>query len=99
MRSRSKSCVLYGAVNFLQVFAPALALSILDPKLSFSEEEVQAALRSDSKVLKADGNTLSTYDLKRLQVCPLPKIQSSCQLRMVIFHCSAFMGNAAGRGV
>jgi N-acetyltransferase 10 len=59
-----------------KVFAPALALSILDPKLSFSETEIQTALKAGSKVLKADGNSLSTYDLKRLQVPPpLPSLK------------------------
>ena len=45
--------------------APALALSLLDPVLSFSEEE-GAAGTSPSAVLRADGAPLSPHDMKRL---------------------------------
>ena len=49
-------------------FAPALVLSLLDPKLSWDEAEVQASIQQGVKVVKADGSPLSPYDLKRLQV-------------------------------
>ena len=45
--------------------APALALSLLDPKLNFSEEE-GAAGAPPSAVPRADGQPLSPHDLKRL---------------------------------
>ena len=50
-------------------FAPALVLSLLDPKLSWDEAEVQASIQQGVEVVKADGTPLSPYDLKRLQVC------------------------------
>ena len=50
-------------------FAPALVLSLLDPKLSWDETEVQASIQQGVEVVKADGSPLSPYDLKRLQVC------------------------------
>lgn len=50
-------------------FAPALALSILDPQLSFSDTETQQSIQhGGTSVIKADGSPLSPYDLKRLQV-------------------------------
>ena len=49
-------------------FAPALVLSLLDPKLSWDEAEVQASIQQGVEVIKADGSPLSPYDLKRLQV-------------------------------
>ncbi len=49
-------------------FAPALVLSLLDPKLSWDEAEVQASIQQGVEVVKADGSPLSPYDLKRLQV-------------------------------
>lgn len=49
-------------------FPPALALSILDPKLSFSEAETQAGVAEGTVIVKADGSAMSPYDLKRLQV-------------------------------
>lgn len=51
-----------------KVFPPALALSILDPTLNFSDAEVQQAASQQLSMRKADGATLSAYDLKRLQV-------------------------------
>jgi N-acetyltransferase 10 len=45
--------------------APALALSLLDPKLNFSEEE-GAAGAPPSAVPRADGAPLSPHDMKRL---------------------------------
>jgi N-acetyltransferase 10 len=45
--------------------APALALSLLDPRLNFSEEE-GAAGAPPSAVPRADGGPLSPHDLKRL---------------------------------
>ncbi|MEW5317221.1 MAG: hypothetical protein WDW38_008540 [Sanguina aurantia] len=47
--------------------APALALSILDPTLQFSEATTQAAIQAGTTVLRGDGAPLSPYDLKRLQ--------------------------------
>ena len=49
-------------------FAPALALSILDPQLSFSEAQAQAGVTDGQSIRKADGSAISAYDLKRLQV-------------------------------
>lgn len=52
-------------------FGPALALSILDPKLRFNEEEAAAvsgtASTASQKVVRADGHPLNAYDMKRLQ--------------------------------
>lgn len=52
-------------------FAPALVLSILDPKLSWSEAESAAAVAAGVVVRKGDGSGLSPYDLKRLQASAL----------------------------
>lgn len=49
-------------------FAPALALSILDPQLSFSEAQVETGVTAGQSITKADGSVVSAYDLKRLQV-------------------------------
>lgn len=49
-------------------FSPALALSILDPKLTFSDAESQEAVTRDLSLHKADGSSLTPYDFKRLQV-------------------------------
>lgn len=49
-------------------FAPALALSILDPQLTFSETQTQSGVNAAQIIRKADGSALSAYDLKRLQV-------------------------------
>ena len=51
-------------------FAPALALSILDPQLTFSEAQTQSGVSAAQIIRKADGSALSAYDLKRLQVGP-----------------------------
>ena len=51
-------------------FAPALALSVLDPKLRFAESEAAAAAAGGvaaSRVIRADGQSVSPYDMKRLQ--------------------------------
>lgn len=48
-------------------FAPALALSILDPQLSFSEAQVETGVTAGQSITKADGSVVSAYDLKRLQ--------------------------------
>lgn len=59
-------------------FPPALALSILDPKLTFSESETQQSVQSGTAVIKADGSPLSPYDLKRLQVIVQFSLLYSC---------------------
>ena len=51
-----------------RAFAPALALSLLDPKLVWSEDEAAASVQGGVEVPRADGAPLSPYDLKRLQV-------------------------------
>jgi tRNA(Met) C34 N-acetyltransferase TmcA len=48
--------------------SPALALSILNPKLVFSEAEASTGVRQGVMVTRGDGRQLSPYDLKRLQV-------------------------------
>lgn len=50
--------------------SPALALSILNPKLVFSEAEASAGVQQGVMVTRGDGRQLSPYDLKRLQVRP-----------------------------
>ncbi|GIL51445.1 hypothetical protein Vafri_7426 [Volvox africanus] len=47
--------------------APALALSILDPQLTWSEAEGQRAAQEGVVVMRGDGSPLDAYDLKRLQ--------------------------------
>jgi N-acetyltransferase 10 len=49
--------------------APALALSILNPKLQFSESDGAAGVQAGVVVTRGDGRQMSPYDLKRLQVC------------------------------
>lgn len=48
--------------------SPALALSLLNPKLNFGESEVSAGVANGVTVTRGDGRPLSPYDLKRLQV-------------------------------
>jgi N-acetyltransferase 10 len=48
---------------------PALALSLLNPKLVFSEAQAAAGVQEGVLVTRGDGRQLSPYDLKRLQVC------------------------------
>ncbi|GAB4815551.1 hypothetical protein N2152v2_002597 [Parachlorella kessleri] len=49
-------------------FAPALALSLLDPKLNWTEEEGRRGVeQGGAVVVRADGSPISPYDLKRLQ--------------------------------
>jgi hypothetical protein len=48
--------------------SPALALSILNPKMAFSEAEAAAGVAAGVGVARGDGRALSPYDLKRLQV-------------------------------
>lgn len=50
-------------------FPPALVLSLLDPKLTWSEAESAEAVSAGVVVTKPGGAPLSPYDLKRLQVC------------------------------
>lgn len=50
-------------------FAPALALSLIHPQLTFSEAETQKSVAQPANIRKADGSLLTAYDLKRLQVC------------------------------
>jgi hypothetical protein len=57
------------AAGAFRDFPPALVLSLLDPKLSWSEAESAAAVAEGVVVRKADGAPLSPFDLKRLQVC------------------------------
>jgi N-acetyltransferase 10 len=47
---------------------PALALTILDPKLTYSEEETQTSIQAGVVLSRLDGQPLDPYDLKRLQV-------------------------------
>ena len=49
-------------------FAPALALTILDPQLTFTEAQVETGVSEGGAIRKADGSPMSAYDLKRLQV-------------------------------
>jgi N-acetyltransferase 10 len=51
-----------------RTLAPALALSILNPKLVFSEAESAAGVKEGLTVARGDGRPMSPYDLKRLQV-------------------------------
>eukprot|EP00877_Chromochloris_zofingiensis_P001333 jgi/Chrzof1/111/Cz01g03260.t1 len=46
---------------------PALALSILDPRLNFSEADTQQGVQEGTTVVRVDGQPLTPYDLKRLQ--------------------------------
>ncbi|GFR40676.1 hypothetical protein Agub_g1265, partial [Astrephomene gubernaculifera] len=46
---------------------PALALSILDPQLTWGEADAQRAAQEGVVVMRGDGSALDAYDLKRLQ--------------------------------
>jgi tRNA(Met) C34 N-acetyltransferase TmcA len=54
----------------------ATVLSLLQPKLTFSHKEQEAAATRTTLVVKADGKPLNGYDLKRLQVCAQIRIVS-----------------------
>jgi len=47
---------------------PVLVLTILNPKISFADADVNRALDEESKILRHDGSQLDSCDLKRLQV-------------------------------
>ena len=49
--------------------SPGLALSVLDPKVKFSDAEAQASSEQGLNVLNVDNRPLTMHDLKRLQVC------------------------------
>lgn len=51
-----------------QDMPPALALSILDPKINFTDAETQRAVNQGVQVLRPDGSPFTAYDVKRLQV-------------------------------
>ena len=48
-------------------FSPALSLSLLSPKLSWSEDETKAGVQRGFTVTHPDGTGFTAYDLKRLQ--------------------------------
>jgi N-acetyltransferase 10 len=48
-------------------YSPALALTLLDPKLDFSEAETAAGTQAGAVVGRADGSGTSPHDLRRLQ--------------------------------
>ena len=65
-----------------RAFPPALALSILDPRLTFVDTGGQEAV----EVRKSNGDSLTAYDFKRLQACCNPPqsytescFQAECQ--------------------
>ena len=52
-----------------RTFSPGLAMSILDPKITFTDSETHDASSSGAlQILKSDGTPLSAFDLRRLQV-------------------------------
>ena len=51
-------------------FSPALSLSLLSPKLSWSEDETKAGVQRGFTVTHPDGTGFTPYDLKRLQARP-----------------------------
>jgi N-acetyltransferase 10 len=57
--------LLAGAFRTLE---PATALSLLQPRLSFSQQEADAAVAGGVSVTRPAGEALTGYDLKRLQV-------------------------------
>jgi N-acetyltransferase 10 len=48
--------------------APALALSLLDPQLTWGEADSHSSVQQGVTVVKGDGQLMTPYDLKRLQV-------------------------------
>lgn len=48
-------------------FSPALALSLLEPRLTYTEQETQESVQVGVQVVRADHEPLTAYDLKRLQ--------------------------------
>ena len=47
---------------------PVLALTILNPKLTFTDRETDQCIADGIGVQRGDGSALDAYDLKRLQV-------------------------------
>ena len=72
-------------------YSPALALTLLDPKLDFGEAETAAGTQSGTVVGRADGSGISPHDLRRLQVGA--RTPDSCSgRRRLLFgwqHCEA----------
>ncbi|KAK9918544.1 hypothetical protein WJX75_004887 [Coccomyxa subellipsoidea] len=48
-------------------FPPPLVLSLLAPKLTWSEAETQASIQKGVEVMRADGSPLSPHDIRRLE--------------------------------
>jgi len=75
-------------------YAPALALSLLAPKLTWSEAETAAGVRDGALVRRADDEALSPHDVKRLQAraragCPLQASGARMQLAASRCICAA----------
>ena len=56
------------AAGAFRDFPPALVLSLLEPRLSWSEQEVAASVEAGVEVARVDGRPFTPHDLKRLQV-------------------------------
>ncbi len=48
---------------------PGLALSILEPRLTYSDTDTSQAVERGVTLTRVDGGQVTPYDLKRLQVC------------------------------
>ena len=59
------------------MLAQALALMLLDPKLSWSEVEAAESVARGVDLAKADGTPLTPHDMRRLQVRKPQKTASS----------------------
>ena len=73
-------------------FAPGLALGLLDPQLTFSEQESAAGVSAGYSPMRANGAAITPYDMKRLQVSlvaqKVPRA-ASCLLRASVLAQSA----------
>lgn len=78
---------------------PALALSILNPKLVFSEAESASGVQEGVIVTRGDGRQMTPYDLKRLQVGQAMSqgIRGICLLMFVALHGDGSQGTHTSR--
>ena len=72
-----------------RTFSPGLAMSILDPKITFTDGETHDASSGALQILKSDGTPLSAFDLRRLQV------GYSLHLQRSLFLCMRCLGHSS----
>lgn len=76
-------------------YSPALALTLLDPKLDFIDSETASGIHSGTVVGRSDGSGFSPHDLRRLQV---GQNQHSALNTLYLSHFGTVVGRADDSG-